>query len=89
MKRLQDMYGEDFDPILKMAENAVKMQEMAEKHKDDEFAQRKECVIAWEKIGQYVMPKLKAVEVTGEGGGDIGIGGSIKIEFVKSEASDS
>jgi hypothetical protein len=64
------MYGDDFDPILKMAENAVRMQEIAATS-DDEFTHRKECVNAWEKIGQYVMPKLKAVEVTGEEGGPV------------------
>jgi hypothetical protein len=50
---------------MKAAENAVRMQEVAEASRDtdEEFNQRKECVNAWEKIGQYCSPKLKAVEV--------------------------
>ena len=72
LKRLQDMYGADFDPIIKAAENAVRMQELAETS-DDEFACRKECVTAWDKIAQYVTPKLKAIEVSGNEGGPLQI----------------
>ena len=94
--RLKDMYGDDFEPIIKACENAVRMQELATetqhlepieiivnedmtadeknqvildaaeiavKRKIVEFEQRKECVSAWDKVGQYVSPKLKAVEV--------------------------
>ena len=71
------MYGKDFDPIIKAAENAVRMQDMADASKDDdsdeEFNQRKECVSAWDKIAKYVTPQLKAIEVTGEDGGAIEI----------------
>lgn len=94
------MYGDDFDPIIKAAENAVRMQRIADDSKkavsDDsikmedriaiganEFNQRKECVTAWEKIGQYVAPKLKAVEVTGEGGS------ALEIAIVNYADSDS
>ena len=68
MNRLQDMYGKDFDPIMKAAENAFRMQEIATAGIDteEEFDQRKDCVNAWEKIGQYCSPKLKAIEVSGE-----------------------
>lgn len=81
--RLKDMYGDDFDPIMKAAENAVRMQELATpeftqeqlegmdgetllKVTRAEFERRKECVTAWDKIGQYINPKLKAVEMSGE-----------------------
>ena len=80
--KLKEMYGKDFDPIIKAAENAVRMQSMADEScraaeeiedpvdkmiaASGEFNQRKECVNAWEKIGQYCSPKLKAIEVSGE-----------------------
>lgn len=64
--KLKEMYGKDFDPIIRAAENAVRMQQIADQSTDDEFMQRKECVNAWEKIGQYCSPKLKAIEVSGE-----------------------
>ena len=73
LTKLKEMYGKDFEPIIKSAENAVRMQEIADDNLggDDEFNQRKECVSAWEKVAQYVSPKLKAIEVTGEDGGPV------------------
>ena len=68
--RLKDMYGDDFDPIMKACDNAIRMQSIADKSQEDahedEFVQRKECVSAWDKVAQYTTPKLKAIEVSGE-----------------------
>ncbi len=61
MSRLQDMYGKDFHPILRLADNAVKLDEMA-KESNDVTAIRA-SVDAWDRIAQYTEPKLKAVEV--------------------------
>ena len=73
LNRLQAMYGEDFHPIMKMAENANRAQELIEEYDDSEdkdpqalFAGLKFAVDAWDKIAQYTEPKLKAVEVSGE-----------------------
>jgi hypothetical protein len=63
--RLEKMYGKDFDPIMRAAANAVRMEEIAQVAVDDEFNCRKECVAAWDKIAKYVTPTLKAVEVQG------------------------
>jgi hypothetical protein len=62
------MMGDDFEPMVKAAENAIRMQEIAVSNTggEEEFDQRKDCVTAWEKIGQYCSPKLKAIEVSGE-----------------------
>ena len=78
------MFGEDFDPIIKAAQNAIRMQDIADTAKDSkgeseeeilfrlkEFDLRKECVSSWDKIAKYVTPQLKAIEVTGEDGGEI------------------
>ena len=32
LNRLQDMYGQDFHPIMKMAENAVRLHDIASKN---------------------------------------------------------
>mgnify|MGYP003329302120 CR=1 FL=1 len=32
LNRLQDMYGQDFHPIMKMAENAVRLQEISSRN---------------------------------------------------------
>ena len=83
MKRLQDMYGKDFDPIMMAAKNAHEMNNLAQleltkeqmeemdgvdllNFTDAVFARKKECVNAFDKIAQYVQPKLKAVEISGE-----------------------
>jgi heterodisulfide reductase subunit B len=74
INKLQEMYGEKFDAILKACENAFRMQEIAEQTQamDEEFERRKDCVGAWEKVAQYTTPKLKAIELSGQGeGGEI------------------
>lgn len=75
LNRLQDMFGEDFDPVINAAQNAIRMQEIASDASDpiDEFNQRKECVNAWDKIAQYVTPKLKSVELSGNEGEPLSI----------------
>jgi len=75
--RLQEMYGDDFHPILRMAENAAKMQELLDTvDKDDKtimFQGLKVAIEAWDKVAQYTEPKLKAVEHTGKDGEDLKI----------------
>jgi len=62
--RLKDLYGDDFHPIMKMAENAVALQKLAEQEQD--VTALKSAVDAWDKVANYTEPKLKAVEVTGD-----------------------
>ena len=50
LKKLHDMYGKEFDPIMKMAEIAASMGTP----EDINDAQKKQAVDAWEKIAQYV-----------------------------------
>ena len=72
LKRLQDMYGEDFDPIMMAAKNAKLMQDIVESPEtlalepSDRVELHKKTAETWEKIGQYVNPKLKAIEISGE-----------------------
>jgi len=64
MNRLQAMYGEDFHPIMNMAENAVKLQKAADEA--PEANNFKAAIDGWDKIAQYVEPKLKAIEISGD-----------------------
>lgn len=64
MKRLQDMYGEQFHPIMRMAENAVKLHDLAEK--TGEGPDIKSALEGWDKIAAYTTPKLKSIEHSGE-----------------------
>lgn len=68
MKRLQDMYGEGFHPIMSMAKNAREFQELVDSKSIEPELRGQSLIEAnklWEGIAQYVEPKLKAVEVSG------------------------
>ena len=64
MSRLQDMYGKDFHPIMKLAENAHKLDSMCQDNPDTTTI--KASVTAWDLLAQYTEPKLKAVEISNE-----------------------
>jgi hypothetical protein len=66
LKTLQKMYGDDFNPVIKMAENAVILQAMADADSDPQT--RKSALEGWDKVANYVEPKLKAVDHTSSDG---------------------
>ena len=78
---LQKKYGEDFNAVMKVAEQAVKLVEMADADICDVNA-RKAALDGWDKVAQYVEPKLKAVEVSGPDD-ENGLPTAIRIEIVK------
>ncbi|MFW0776090.1 MAG: hypothetical protein ACN2B6_00020 [Rickettsiales bacterium] len=77
---LKKQYGKEFDVIMMMAENCNTLHKVAKAHQPegavtigdagliDATTSAKTAIDALEKLAQYVEPKLKAVEVTGEGG---------------------
>jgi len=67
LNRLKAMYGEDFDPIMKLAQNASRLQEIADQNVDDSSAQV-DANREWERMAQFTTPKLKSVEMTGTDG---------------------
>jgi hypothetical protein len=62
LNRLQEMFGEEFHPIMRMAENAATLHEQARATMDT--ADLKSSIDAWDKIAAYTEPKLKASEVS-------------------------
>ena len=60
LNRLKAMYGKDFDPVMKMAQQAVTLDELAQN--DPSVTNQKESIVAWGKIAEFVTPKLKAIE---------------------------
>ena len=85
LARLKEMYGDDFEPILKMAECAVEMTEIANKaDPEHRFDGLRDCVGAWDKIANYVTPKLKATEITADISGEID--GKWTVEFVNASS---
>lgn len=61
LNRLRDMYGDDFHPIMRMAENAVVLHEQAKASMEP--GDLRLSIDAWDKIAQYTEPKLKATEI--------------------------
>ena len=78
LKRLEDMYGKDFHPIMRMAESAVELQRIASEEQDVQAY--KAALDGWDKIANYTEPKLKSVEVTGRDGEDL-IPASIAVTY--------
>jgi hypothetical protein len=64
LSRLQDMYGENFHPIIRMAERANDLDALAVNEPD--AVNLKASIDAWDKIANYTEPKLKAVEVSSD-----------------------
>ena len=59
--KLREMYGKDFDPIMKAAEMAVEIHAVALATR--EMSDMVQAVNCWDKVAQYVQPKLKAIEI--------------------------
>ena len=53
------MFGDDFDPIIRMSEQATELHELARENRD--VSSLKASIDAWDKIAVYVEPKLKSV----------------------------
>jgi hypothetical protein len=85
LKRLQDMYGDDFDPIIRMSDHAIKMSAIASE--DGSMDNHKTALDGWDKVAQYVQPKLKAVEVSGDPDAPVEI--KRVVEFVRPAESDN
>jgi len=71
LARLQDMYGEQFHPILKMAEAASKLGYIAEEEGD--VTALNAAVNAWSKVAEYNERKLTAVEIRADEGAVVAI----------------
>ena len=54
------MYGKDFHPIMKIAENVTTLHDLASKTNSMNDLSR--SIDAWDRIAKYTEPKLKAVE---------------------------
>ena len=59
LNRLKNMFGENFDPIIRMSEQAAELHDIARERRD--VSSLKASIDAWDKIAVYVEPKLKSV----------------------------
>ena len=86
LNRLQDMYGEDFHPIMKIAANCNELQiGLDEMEAPDEDASLEQLIdyregrvaaitranAEWSRIAEYTEPKLKAIELVADVGIDV------------------
>lgn len=67
LKRLEKMYGEEFDPIMQIAKNAHRLQQIADESETDAETQI-DANKEWERMAQFTHPKLKSVEHVGGDG---------------------
>jgi hypothetical protein len=84
LNRLQAMYGKAFDPVMKMAEQAVTLDKLA--LEEPSVTNQKESIHAWGKIAEFVTPKLKATEITT---GDSGLTVSIQRKKYDGSVTDT
>lgn len=68
-RRLKARFGDDFDVVEEMATIAYEITKTAKA--TGEIVDLKEAVTAWDKVANYVEPKLKAVEHSGEMSGKL------------------
>ena len=59
LNRLKDMFGKDFDPIIRMSEQAAELHKLARENHD--VPSYRASIDAWDKVAVYVEPKLKSV----------------------------
>jgi hypothetical protein len=60
LEQLQDLYGESFNPIIRMSELAIAAHNQAVSSGD--MNDLSSAISNWDKVSQYVQPRLKAVE---------------------------
>lgn len=65
LNKLRDMYGDDFDPVVKMSKNATTLQKIAESQDDDDGKARtaKDANVEWDRVAKYTTPQLKSIEI--------------------------
>ena len=65
--RLKRVYGKDFDVLMELADQCVKIRDTADS--TGTIADRRESVQALNTLARYITPQLKATEITtGDGG---------------------
>ncbi len=57
---LQDLYGEAFNPVIRMSELAIHAHNQAVASGD--MADMASAIQNWDRVASYIQPKLKAVE---------------------------
>lgn len=92
LNRLKEMLGEDFHPIMNMAKNASEFQKLVDDKKIEPALMGGAYIEAnklWGGIAEYVEPKLKAVEISGNAENPLTIRGLTDAELERIAASSN
>ena len=91
IRRLNEYYGEDFEPVVKMAEQAVFLHAVAKNKQETYFDDddpatieaTKDALAAWNCVAKYVTPQLKAIEHAIPDGVDVNLDKVDKLDIAK------
>ena len=61
LNRLKDIYVDDFSPVVKMAEQAQNLHELALNSSKPTII--KASIEAWDKVASYVQPKVRPAQI--------------------------
>jgi len=87
LRQLREQFGEDFDPICKLAQANAELHKIAMKNRNT--GELKMAVDGWDKLAQYLVPKLKAMEVDVTGEVGIELPKVIRLVAVHQDGSES
>ena len=60
-KKLQEMMGKDFNPVIEMVKQAVKLDELVEE--EPSIINSEKSITSWSRVPQYLTPKLRSQEI--------------------------
>ena len=60
-KKLQQMMGKDFNPVIEMVKQAVKLDELAEE--EPSIINCEKSIHSWSRVAEYLTPKLRSQEI--------------------------
>ena len=60
-KKLQEMMGKDFNPVIEMVKQAVKLDELVEE--EPSIINCEKSITSWSRVAEYLTPKLRSQEI--------------------------
>ena len=60
-KKLQQMMGKDFNPVIEMVKQAVKLDELVEQ--EPSIINCEKSIHSWSRVAEYLTPKLRSQEI--------------------------
>ena len=61
-RKLQEMMGKDFNPVIEMVKQAVKLDELVEQ--EPSIINCEKSIHSWSRVAEYLTPKLRSQDVS-------------------------